>query len=124
MPQMLDLSIMVEAHLRKIALRMVYSFRDFVSDKALREFLGYKTAKNGRVLELISDFLFDVSHAMVSFTTAVGVPLFECVSLMYFPFSILTRISIFPFAIFYLYSLHGRRQRRICMEIRAQIRLL
>jgi hypothetical protein len=125
MPQMLDLSIMVEAHLRKIALRMVYSFRDFVSDKALREFLGYKTAKNGRVLELISDFLFDVSHAMVSFTTTVvGVPVFECFSLMYFPFSILTRISIFPFAIFYLYSLHGRRQRRICMEIRAQIRLL
>jgi len=100
---MLDLSIMVEAHLRKIALRMVYSFRDFVSDKALREFLGYKTAKNGRVLELISDFLFDVSHAMVSFTTTVvGVPLFEFFSLMYFPFSILTRISIFPFAIFYL----------------------
>lgn len=70
MPQMLDLSIMVEAYLRKIALEMVYSFRDFVSDKALREFLGYKspTAKNGRVLELISDFLFDVSHAMVSAT--------------------------------------------------------
>ena len=68
MPQMLDLSILVEAHLRQIALKMVHCFRDFVSDKALREFLGYKTAKNGRVLELISDFLFDVSHAMVRYT--------------------------------------------------------
>ena len=67
MPQMLDLSIMVESYLRKLASEMVSSFRDFVSDKALREFLGYKspTAKNGRVLELISDFLFDLSHAMV-----------------------------------------------------------
>ena len=39
-----------------------------ISEKALREFLGYKspTAKSERVLELISDFLFDVSHAMVS----------------------------------------------------------
>jgi hypothetical protein len=34
----------------------------------LREFLGYKSpiAKYERVMELMSDFLFDVSHAMVS----------------------------------------------------------
>lgn len=65
LPQLLDLSIMVESHLRQIALNMIRHFTQYISEKALREFLGYKspTAKNERVLELISDFMFDVSHA-------------------------------------------------------------
>ncbi len=74
LPPLLDLSIIVEAYLRQIALGMVKALvsgeggEQCISEKALREFLGYKspTAKSERVLELISDFLFDVSHAMVS----------------------------------------------------------
>ena len=70
LPLLLDLSIMVEAQLRQIALQMVRALGGYFSEKALREFIGYKspTAKHERVLELISDFLFDVSHAMVSVT--------------------------------------------------------
>ncbi|GFH55033.1 hypothetical protein CTEN210_11509 [Chaetoceros tenuissimus] len=65
-PNMLDLSIIVEAHLRQIAFEKVKTMGTFISDLALREFLGYKspTAKYERVMELMSDFLFDVSHAM------------------------------------------------------------
>jgi len=65
-PNMLDLSIIVEAHLRQIAFEKVKTMGTFISDSALREFLGYKspTAKYERVMELMSDFLFDVSHAM------------------------------------------------------------
>lgn len=68
LPPLLDLSIMVEAYLRQIALGLVRALEHCISEKALREFLGYKspTAKSEKVLELISDFLFDVSHAMVS----------------------------------------------------------
>ena len=68
LPQLLDLSILVESHLRQIAWNMTKKFTRFIGDKALREFLGYKTPvqKKDRILELISDFLFDVSHAMVS----------------------------------------------------------
>lgn len=66
LPEMLDLSIMMETYLRNIARNTVRSFTTFLSDKALREFLGYKspTAKIERVLDILADFLFDVSHAM------------------------------------------------------------
>jgi hypothetical protein len=68
LPDMLDLSIMLETYLRNMALSMVRRcFPIYVSDKALREFMGYKssTASVDRVLIILADFLFDVSHAMV-----------------------------------------------------------
>ncbi len=69
LPKLLDLSIIMEVHLRQVALAMTkHSFMKYIGEKALREFLGYKspTQKKDRVVELISDFMFDVSHAMVS----------------------------------------------------------
>jgi len=69
LPEMLDLSIILEIYLRNKALNIVRRcFPIYVSDIALREFMGYKspTARVERVLEILADFLFDVSHAMVS----------------------------------------------------------
>jgi hypothetical protein len=69
LPHMLDLSIMLETYLRNMALRIVRCLSTYFTDKALREFLGYKSAtgKTQRaIVEILSDFLFDVSHAMVS----------------------------------------------------------
>ncbi len=59
----------MEVHLRQVALAMTKnSFMKYIGEKSLREFLGYKspTQKKDRVVGLISDFMFDVSHAMVS----------------------------------------------------------
>lgn len=70
LPDMLDLSILLETYLRNVALNMVRRcFPIYASDKALREFMGYKSAtatRMDRVLEILADYLFDVSHAMVS----------------------------------------------------------
>ena len=66
LPRLLDVSIMTESHLRKMAYIITERLTCHFDDKAKREFLGYKSAslKNDRIIHLISDFLFDVSHAM------------------------------------------------------------
>jgi hypothetical protein len=64
--QLLSVSILVETQLRQVALQMVHQFTRNLSANALREFMGYKSPsiKQERIVQLISDFLFDVSHAM------------------------------------------------------------
>jgi len=66
LPKLLDVSIMVESHLRQIALQITDRLTEHFDQKVLREFLGYKSSalKKERILQLMSDFLFDVSHAM------------------------------------------------------------
>jgi len=66
LPRLLDISIMVESHLRRVAYQITDRLTSHFDDKALREFLGYKSSalKKDRILHLMSDFLFDVSHAM------------------------------------------------------------
>jgi hypothetical protein len=70
LPKLLDLSIIMETQLRQNALAMTKQLSRFIDDRALGEFLGYgyksllPMRKKDRVVELISDFMFDVSHAM------------------------------------------------------------
>ena len=66
LPHLLDVSIMVEAHLRRTAYQMIQRLTSHFDEKTNREFLGYKSSslKKDRILLLMSDFLFDVSHAM------------------------------------------------------------
>lgn len=71
LPKLLNASITDEINLRKVAhqmtLNMLNAFPIEYLDFPLRTFLGYKTSKapsRDRLLELLSDVLFDVSHAM------------------------------------------------------------
>jgi len=65
-PSFLDVSIVFESSLRNKAYRMVSHICNSYDVEALRLFLGYKSCalKRERVLRIISDYLFDVSHAM------------------------------------------------------------
>jgi hypothetical protein len=67
LPEFIDLSIMVEEYLRKVSLDMVTCLVKNISDEAVREFLGYKSSmiKKTDAISLMSDVLFDVSHALV-----------------------------------------------------------
>ena len=69
LPSLLEASIEDEYNLRAKAYQIVSSMVTFGSDLniPLRAFLGYKsgnTPSSDRILETISDILFDVSHAM------------------------------------------------------------
>lgn len=71
LPQLLEVSIDDECKLRAKAFRMVSSmvntFPGNDMNTSLRAFLGYKSSKSptrDRIVEMISDLLFDVSHAM------------------------------------------------------------
>ena len=74
LPRLLEASIHDECSMRARAHEMissiVNSFRGNDMNVPLRAFLGYKSAKSpsrDRILEIISDVLFDVSHAMYAF---------------------------------------------------------
>jgi len=64
--KLLSVSILVETQLRQVAFQMIQHFTRNINANALREFMGYKSPsiKKERIVQLISDFLFDVSHAM------------------------------------------------------------
>lgn len=65
-PAFLDVSIAFESFLRNAAYRMLHQMCSSFDSEALRLFLGYKSSalKRDRVLRILSDYLFDVSHAM------------------------------------------------------------
>lgn len=65
-PAFLDVSIVFESSLRNEAYRMLCQICSSFDSEALRLFLGYKSSvlKRERVLRILSDYLFDVSHAM------------------------------------------------------------
>lgn len=65
-PALLDVSIVFELSLRNAAYRMLNHMCLSFDSEALRLFLGYKSSalKRERVLRILSDYLFDVSHAM------------------------------------------------------------
>jgi len=65
-PPMLTISIVTEETLRNMAIDIVSRMTLTFDDEALRLFLGYKACslKRERLLQLLSDHLFDVSHAM------------------------------------------------------------
>jgi hypothetical protein len=69
LPAFLDLSIIMEEYLREVSMDMVSCLVKNTSDEALREFLGYKSSmiKKQEAVSLITDLLFDVSHALVRF---------------------------------------------------------
>lgn len=74
LPRLLEASIADECSLRARAHEMissiVNSFRENDMNIPLRVFLGYKSTKSpsrDRILEIFSDILFDVSHAMYAF---------------------------------------------------------
>ena len=64
-PQLLNISISPEARLRHKARDITSNILYTFSDRPLRDFMGYKSAalKREHVLEVMSDYLFDVSHA-------------------------------------------------------------
>jgi len=71
LPQLLEVSIDDECSLRAKAHRMISSMVNSIPgndmNTPLRAFLGYKSTKSpsrDRIVEIISDVLFDVSHAM------------------------------------------------------------
>ncbi|KAL7432259.1 hypothetical protein ACHAXH_002165 [Discostella pseudostelligera] len=71
LPQLLEVSIDDECSLRAKAHRMILSMVNSIPgndmNTPLRAFLGYKSTKSpcrDRIVEIISDVLFDVSHAM------------------------------------------------------------
>lgn len=65
-PALLNVSIVFESSLRNAAYRMLHHLCSSFDSEALRLFLGYKSSalKRERVLRILSDYLFDVSHAM------------------------------------------------------------
>jgi len=65
-PPLLEVSIVSETTLRDAAYKMVYNMTTQFSERILRLFLGYKSSamKRDRLVRLLSEFLFDVSHAM------------------------------------------------------------
>lgn len=71
LPQLLEASVTDESYLREFAHNMVVSMVNSIPgndvDIPLRVFLGYKSTKTPsreRILDMVSDVLFDVSHAM------------------------------------------------------------
>lgn len=71
LPQLLEASVTDEGCLREFAHNMVVSMVNSIPgndfDIPLRVFLGYKSTKTPskeRILDMVSDVLFDVSHAM------------------------------------------------------------
>ena len=64
-PLMVDVSIATEQQLRKIAFEMVSKMTKSLGKETLRLFLGYRASsvKHEKVLSVLSDFLYDVSHA-------------------------------------------------------------
>lgn len=65
-PSFLDVSIVFESALRNTTFRMICHICESFDVEALRRFLGYKSCalKRERILRILSDYLFDVSHAM------------------------------------------------------------
>lgn len=65
-PAFLDVSIVFESSLRHEAYQMLSQICSSFDSEALRLFLGYKSSvlKREKVLRILSDYLFDVSHAM------------------------------------------------------------
>lgn len=65
LPAFLDVSIVLESSLRNLSYQMVSQMYQSFCDESLRLFLGYKSCsmKRDRVLRILSDYLFDVSHA-------------------------------------------------------------
>lgn len=66
LPPLLEISISTETHLRGRAYEMTSKLTSTFGERPLREFLGYKsnTPQRGRIVEVMADLLFDVSHAM------------------------------------------------------------
>lgn len=64
--ELLNISILVETQLRQTALHFVQNLTRNVTVTALRDFLGYKSPsiKREKIIWLIAEHLFDVSHAM------------------------------------------------------------
>lgn len=65
-PPFLEVSIASEFVLRNLAHQMTLKLVESFHDRTLRMFLGYKssTLKRDRLLTVLSEYLFDVSHAM------------------------------------------------------------
>lgn len=65
-PPFLEVSIASEFVLRDLAQEMTRKLTESFDDKTLRMFLGYKssTLKRDRLLSVLSEYIFDVSHAM------------------------------------------------------------
>lgn len=65
-PLMMDVSIASEQNLRNAAFGMVSKMTKSFSRETLRLFLGYRASsvKREKVLVVLSDFLYDVSHAL------------------------------------------------------------
>ena len=65
-PLMMEVSIASEQILRNAALGMVSRMTKSFSRETLRHFLGYRASsvKREKVLAVLSDFLYDVSHAL------------------------------------------------------------
>jgi len=66
LPPLLEISISTETHLRGNAYEMTSKLTSTFGERPLREFLGYmsNTPKRDRIVEVMADLLFDVSHAM------------------------------------------------------------
>lgn len=66
LPPLLDISISTETHLRDKAYETIARMTSTFDERPLREFLGYKsnTPKRDRIVEVMADLLFDISHAM------------------------------------------------------------
>mmetsp|Transcript_13309 Transcript_13309/g.19572 ORF Transcript_13309/g.19572 Transcript_13309/m.19572 type:complete len:646 (-) Transcript_13309:101-2038(-) len=64
-PAFVDVSIVIESSLRTLSYQMVSQMYASFGDAPLRLFLGYKSCsmKRDRILRILSDYLFDVSHA-------------------------------------------------------------
>lgn len=65
-PTMLEVSIASESILKDACFQMISQMLESIDAKVLRHFLGYKSSalKRDRLLHLIAEYLFDVSHAM------------------------------------------------------------
>ena len=66
LPRFLEVSIVFESKLRNIAFQMVSEMLKSFDNETIRLFMGYrtKTMKRQRIIRMLADFLFDVSHAM------------------------------------------------------------
>ena len=74
LPSLLHVSIVTEALLRERAFEMTKNVLTTFDEDSLRLFLGYKSCslKRDRIVRLLSDYLFDVSHAMFAWTQTEG----------------------------------------------------
>ena len=64
-PSLIEVSIASEAILRNLAYSITRKLTESFDDKTLRIFLGYKSSalKRDRLLHVLSEYFFDVSHA-------------------------------------------------------------